>query len=451
MSKVLLISDNEVLNSLYSVNLKIYAGLECDVRNSLEEIVDIIEAEDFNYSMVISLCMIGDQDTALLVYHYLVENERESIPLIVMGKQSEVPTEVQQLGNLFDVKLLIGQVATSLNITAQDMVNREVPDYYPMPIRLFFPLKNAPCNTFYQVRSSDGVVEYLTIFEENEGVWPKIRSYLDEGVHVLYVEAKNRFSLAKLVTNQLIEDMNGLSERSETSEKLDKVELGIETVAEQIFDGEMTKEIVELSHQCMNTLAEVIEELPDLKGLLRDLTSNKSGFLYSHSVIAGFVASHILDNIEWGGESHKEKLKFVLFFHDMHLVSVYKKYPDLMYEENLIFDNRLSEEEKEVVISHANEAADAIKRFPKCPMGVDSIIRQHHGTANGLGFATTYKDDISPLAKVLIVAEAFTEELLKSIHRGNKVDISVLVEELCLKFPKHTYVKISKELINIKL
>ncbi|EQC46681.1 metal-dependent phosphohydrolase [Bacteriovorax sp. Seq25_V] len=451
MSKILLISDNEVLNSLYSVNLKIYAGLECEVKNSLEEIVDIIESESFDYKMVISLCMIGDQDTALLVYHYLVENDRESIPLIVMGKQSEVPTEVQQLGNLFDVKSLIGEVASSLNITAQDMARREVPDFYPMPIRLFFPLRNAPCNTFYSVRSANGENEYLTIFQENEGIWPKIRSYLDEGVHVLYVEAKNRFTLAKIVTTQLIDDMNGLSERSETSEKLDKVELGIETVAEQIFDGEMTKEIVKLSTQCMETLSEVMNELPDLKGLLRDLTSNKSGFLYSHSVIAGFVATHILDNIEWGGESHKEKLKFVLFFHDMHLVSVYKKYPDLMYEENLIFDARLSEEEKEIVISHANEAADAIKRFPKCPMGVDTIIRQHHGTANGLGFATTYKDDISPLAKVLIIAEAFTEELLKNLHSGNKVDIPVIVDELCEKFPKHTYVKIAKELLNLKL
>lgn len=450
MAKVLIISDNEVLNSLYIVNFQIYLGMDSDVVSSLDESVDLIRDDSFDYSVVLCLCLIGDEDVALAVYHHLIENDR-SPNLIVIGKQSDVPDEVTLVKNSFDIRGIIQTIAKKLDITAKDMALTKVLDYYPMPIRLFFSLESSPCQTYYKVRNEEGSFDYISIFQKDEGVWPKIRSYIDEGVSVLYVESKDRFLLAKATTVQLIDKLQGLNAKSSSEQKLDIIEQGIEAVAEQLFVGEISKEVIELSSKCMDVLEDVISDLPDLKSLLRDLSSNKSGFLYSHSIIAGFVATHILNNIEWGGEAHKEKLKFVLFFHDMYLVQIYKKFPDLTFEENLLFDDKLSEADKEVVISHASEAANAIKRFPKCPMGVDSIILQHHGTTNGLGFATNYKDDISPLSKVLIVSEAFTEELFKYMKSGEKVNVSEIVLNLTERFSKHTYVKIAKTLESIKL
>ena len=64
---------------------------------------------------------------------------------------------------------------------------------------------------------------------------------------------------------------------------------------------------------------------------------------------------------------------------------------------------------------------------------------------------TTDKDDISPLAKVLIVAEAFTEKMLEALYSGEQIDVAQTCSELNTKFPKHTYVKITKNLLNIKL
>lgn len=449
MAKALIISDNEVLNSLYTVNFQTYLDMNCDVISSLDEVVDVIRSDDFDYSAIICLCRIGDEDVALAVYHHLIENDRTS-NLLVIGKQSDVPQEITLIKNFYDIRGILQTVAKSLNISAKDMANKNVQLYYPLPIRLFFSLDNVSSDTFYKVRLESGDFEYVKIFSKDEPIWPKIRNYIDEGVAVLYVDSKDRFLMAKATTSQLIDKINNLNHAT-SAQKLDIVEQGIETIAEQIFDGELTKEIVELSNKCMEVMEEVIDELPDIKSLLKDLMSNKSGFLYGHSIVTGFVASHVLDNIEWGGDAHKDKLKFVLFFHDMYLVQIYKKYPDLSFEENLLFDEKLSEAEKEVVISHAVEASNTIKRFPKCPIGVDSIILQHHGTSNGLGFATTYKDDISPLAKVLIVSEAFTEELFKAVKRGEKVNIPEIIQHLIEKFPKHTYVKLTKTLENLRL
>ncbi|MCR9206311.1 MAG: hypothetical protein NXH75_17145, partial [Halobacteriovoraceae bacterium] len=95
------------------------------------------------------------------------------------------------------------------------------------------------------------------------------------------------------------------------------------------------------------------------------------------------------------------------------------------------------------VINHARLASEMVKTFPRCPMGADAIILQHHGTTNGMGFTLDYKDDISPLAKVLIIAEAFVEELIKEKNKGAiPPNIDMIIEVLRSRFTKHTYKKI---------
>lgn len=91
-----------------------------------------------------------------------------------------------------------------------------------------------------------------------------------------------------------------------------------------------------------------------------------------------------------------------------------------------------------------------VKNFPRCPMGADAIILQHHGTTNGMGFALDYKDDISPLAKVLIVSEAFIDEIIKYKDSSRELNLEEIIETIRTRFTKHTYKKIINCLETIK-
>lgn len=450
MKTALIICDNEVLNSIYSVNLKTYTELNLIFESSLEKALIHIEDPDVPINILVTMAMIGDEDTALLAYHHCIENDR-MIPSIVIGEGEDIPDENMVVKSQFDIPAIIQHIFKSLNMTPKEVLAIITEDLYEMPIRLFFPFKNAFCDTYYMLENA-GVKTPAKIFEKDNDIWPKVREFLDEGVTSLLIPAKDRFGFTKKVTELLIDSMQKITPETPRQESLDFVEQSIDAVAEQLFDNkEITKEVVQLSQMCMDTMEEVIEDVPDLKSILKDLASLKSGFLYSHSIIAGYVSTHILENVEWGGDSHKEKLKFVLYFHDMYLVQIYKKHPDLMYEDKLIFDPQLSEEEKEVIINHAAEAADAIRRYPNCPLGADVIIMQHHGTPNGQGFATSFKDDISPLAKVLIIAEAFTEEIYHKIEDKTPIDVEAIMQTLRERFTKHTYKKIINTLENIKI
>ncbi len=447
MSSILLITDNEVLSSLYTVNLKIYTHIDVYIESSLDDAIGFIENPKNPIDLVICSDSINNEEVALIVYNELVESALYDIPFIVVGDNGSFTDEMAIYPDPYDVKSVIQAVASRLGITAKSMVEQRSLDYYPMPLRMFFSLEAVPCDTF--VKKAD---QFNLIFSAGDGIWPKIKDYLDQGVTTLFVPANYKFEFAKYVTNVLIKKVEKINKSTPREQKLDVVQQGIETIAERVFNKEeVTQEVIDLSHKCMKVMMDVVEGTPGLNSIIKELTHNKSGFLYSHSIISGVVAAHILDNIEWGGETHKEKLKYVLFFHDMMLTPVYKNHADLQYEEGLVFDQRLSEEEKEIVVSHAAMASELLKQYPKTPLGVEQIILQHHGTTNGMGFATSYKDDISPLAKVLIVAETFTEHLLESLYSGEKFSREQTVNQLIEKYPKHTYVKISKTLLDIAI
>lgn len=437
MHRVLLISDNDLLRALYVANLRVYVNSEAVTCIHHNEAFDLLDGEQ-TFDVVICQNIIGSDNAGMLIYQHLLENDINS-EIIILGREEDVPEEVLVIGDPMNVQSLLRSCAQKLGVSAKDMAKLDVPNMYPFSIRMFYSLETAPCEIY--VKNGD---DFNLIFSEGQKIWPDIRKYLDQDINNLYVSAQSRVLLINSATSKILKELQTRRDGDETIDRLDIVEQGIEVVAQSFFDNAVpTKEVVALSNECMKTMQEVVGEVPDLKSLIVLLTQNKSGFLYAHSIIAAFVSEFIISNISWGGEAHKEKLKFVLFFHDLFLGKIYTKYPDLTYEDQLVLDKRLTDEEKELVLAHASMAAEAIAKFPKAPMGVDAIIRQHHGTTNGLGFAITYKDDISPLAKVLIIAEAFTEYILRALkEEGKKADKKQVIVELKEKFPKHTYVKI---------
>ena len=86
-------------------------------------------------------------------------------------------------------------------------------------------------------------------------------------------------------------------------------------------------------------------------------------------------------------------------------------------------------------------------------MGVDLLIKQHHGMTNGVGFTLDFKDDISPLSKIVLISEAFVEEFMKGKDQDPhfQIDIKKVISELNLKFKRNSYKKIILTLESLKL
>ena len=63
-------------------------------------------------------------------------------------------------------------------------------------------------------------------------------------------------------------------------------------------------------------------------------------------------------------------------------------------------------------------AGELVRSFKQIPIGSDMIITQHHGVNSGKGFAMQFRDDISPLSKVLMVSEEMAHNIFKLKQSG---------------------------------
>ncbi len=442
MSQAILISDNEVINSLYEVNLRAYVATNVTIKDSLSAAKDLIEHSP-NIDVVICFRELNKKDNAIESFLEYLNDNSLRIPIIVLGEPAEKIGSTIIIKNKYDIKGLLRSVAKILEITAKDMAEREVPKFFPIPLKLFSQMNKSSCDIYYRAEKDDFEFEYFKIIEKDADMDGSLEQYLRAGVDHLYVDAGERLRFineaSKAVVTEL--DRDDLS----TEDRMEITQQGMGIVAEDIFENEVvSEEVANISRACIQSIETVVSAVPKMKNLLKMLMENPGDYCYKHSVLTTYISSEIINNIDWGTDEQKSKVAFALFFHDIYLVPIYKKYPDAISEEDLLFREDITDEDKEVVLNHAQKAGQLIKTFPKCPMGADMIITQHHGMINGKGFATNFKDDISPLSKIMIVAEDVAVSILSMYKEEEKVkvDKSRIIERLERKYKNYTYKKV---------
>jgi len=452
MSQAILISDNEVINSLYEVNLRVYVGTNVTIKKSLDAAIDLIEHSP-NVDAVICFRELNKADNAIETFHTFLKSKNLQIPVIVLGEPNKPLDNSIIIKNKYDIKGLLQSMAKILEISAADMAHKSVPKFFPIPLKLFSQLESTHCDIFYRTRKESFEYEYFKIIEKDANIGENLQKYIQEGVEHLFIDAGERLRFINKASGAVISELDRddltIEERTEITQQ------GMGIVAEEIFESdEISMEVAAISRACIESINQVCNSVPKLKNLLSMLLESKSEYCYKHSVLTTYIASQIIKNISWGSAEQQNKVAFSLFFHDIYLVPVFKKYPDVLSEEDLLFRDDVEDKDKEVILNHAKLAGQLIKTFPRCPMGADMIITQHHGMTSGQGFATNYKDDISPLSKIMIVAEDICASILATCHAETgkmNIDKEKITKDLAAQYRNHSYKKIILAFMDVKL
>lgn len=451
MQKILVISDNDLLNQLYVINLEVYIGANVKI---IKDIVSTRnEFKEFkNYDLIISMTTLGEHDVGNIIFETL-EDMSLPVPLVLIGFSTIEMPNVIIVPSSYNLQNLLRAVASVLGVTAKNMAGIALPQYYPISISYLEHIQSSPCDLYIQIKAGQNQSDYVLCSKKDSSLSTLVTKLSREAVNTLYINSQDRILMVNKISLAIglrISEISGAT----TSEKSDAISAGFSFAASQIADNpEVVQEIVSIAESCAKAMDKVVSEVTGMHSLVQMLLKNKEGYLYTHSMLIAYVAKHIIRNVSWGGDSHIDRINFMVFFHDIFLVPIFEKYPDIRSEEDLLFGNILNDEEKEIVLSHARLAGEQVAKYKKCPPGVDALIKQHHGMGNGVGFATDYSDNISPLSKLFIVAEAFSEYYLREKYKNKnfKIDLKICVEDLYVKFPKHTYRKIIAPLLTIRI
>lgn len=415
------------------LNLSTWLGLEILPKKKAEFAVKYLETDSQNIKLIIVRATIEKEQSALMLIDY-VQKKGLKIPVIVIGPGKEIPGSTAHVPNSLQLKILIQSAARALNITAKDMSSKVVPSYFPIPITYFKVIRRSVCPVYSQ--DIDDSQKYnLQIEKMSEFDEPVINNMIQEGMTHLYVDKLDRLEFVNNVTSELMTRLE--SSDLSADEEVSMQDKSMELLSKKLLTIGVNEETIKLARKNIDTMKKTVQKNPKLSKLLERLLSNKASYLFKHTQIVTYIGLHIIKNIDWGNVEQEEKISFIAFFHDI----VLETDEQAQIKSNLeLKKSNFPIPQRVMVEKHAQMAAEFVSKFPHAPMGADQLIRQHHGTLNGVGFSEHYGNNISPLAVVFIVAEEFTRIIMK--RENGPFNREEMMKELKEEFPTSRFQKV---------
>ena len=279
MTKTLVISDNEILNQLYLINLEVYLATDVELVFTTLDAQLLIDSGN-KFDLILTVNMIGGQDSALAIASFL-KAKNLNIPMVIIGNPTiEIPNSTT-IQSSYHLESLLRSCAKILGITSKSMSALELPDFYRIEIKFLMLLKNSPCQIFLQVKHSNEEDSYTMIAKKESDTSDVIKKLSTEGIVHLYVKKMDRL----LVTGQISKNLCELIKNTEHS-GLDKKVFVCEEAFDFVASGFCQTsgailEVVALATSCSKLMEEISNDAPGLRHLMNLMKKNSHGYTTS--------------------------------------------------------------------------------------------------------------------------------------------------------------------------
>ncbi len=457
------ISMLEILPDIALVVCDIMTGKEAAVK----KMYDYLEKNKADFSNEIKMVLLSNDKTFYPNCHIVgpQPNHQKLIKHIgfLLGKDSgnldffyEPPKELNEAQEeskttIFQMPILSKPVAQA---TTKIKFDQLVVEYLPISSKYLLYLPETEMNFSAYTRFKKG-----NEFEYNkkitEGTILK-KEDLDKIIlrsgKEIYIE-KQEFSMAIDYLNSLIIEKlqnYNLEPLHRVQLNSDSYEILLDVFKKLSFDKssiEIIKELTKSVDQMANS--------PDCMELLSiEYQKRKICYGYAHSQISVNLLLAISEKFSWQNDISKNKIILLALLHDLtlrsdRLIKLHHRYS----EES----KNLTEEEKQIILNHADDAATMIEKMVKSPQELLVLLREHHGVRGGKGLSNILNTTILPVNMAFIVIEEFVAKYLAIIDKNilenkenetimTKQQIDSILNEMKVKFEKTTYREVTDRL-----
>ncbi|EQC43069.1 hypothetical protein M899_0417 [Bacteriovorax sp. BSW11_IV] len=441
MNTFILLEKNQRVIDILKPALAKEFNVNVEVGSSADDVSLLLKKEN-QFSIVLARNIFEDVNEkiefAKLAFNCLYDIESE-VPLITFGDVDFTYQNLKSLPDRFKVNDLFMTVKEVLNLSSKDMESIKTPDFVPVPLNNFYLMTSCFCDVYIRIQK-DGKDHYVKRIKSGD-VFDKdvIKKYEDMKLESFYVQKEDHEEFLDQLLDQSVQKVVETTER----------DAHIEVIADSygisqnlIDDLGFSKQVVTMSNAAIGSMMKNISDT-GFGAMLRDLLKNKNSFSYKRSYLISLFSYQVIPRMDWGQSEKQinqnfEKMVFVSFFHDILLKE--ETHLKIMSQSDLK-DADLPGFQQTLINEHANKVSTMVQRFPKAPPGADVIIRQHHGTLNGVGFSEGPSNNISPMALVFVVIEDFVHQLLMQLESG-KISTSDLFVSLEAKYKLVNYKKV---------
>jgi hypothetical protein len=321
------------------------------------------------------------------------------------------------------------------------MASKVVPEYFPLPVDLLLPGSFCAAPLY---RFSEG--RYVEVFAGDKVITVEaVESLEDDDIDLLFVKRNVRLKFVNSITTQIFSKLN--DPNLSVEDRVKATATAFQMTMERARAIGVTETTLELANVCIKSMHEIVEKIPALQKLLTVLFADTNGYRYQLCTLTSYIGGHIIKRMEWGSVEQQKKQTFVSFF--AHIVLFKDEYLKYRSDEEL---DRSGLSEKEIVLikNHALYGARMVSKLDKAPLGVDAIIKQHHGSKTGKSLSDLSLN-ISPLAIVYILAEEWAMNVLENHEKEVEEDAQTIMKKLKAKYSMPAFSKVFPALLELDL
>lgn len=417
MSQTILIEPDEKLKKLYSLNLNAYAGTDVIDRANGEDAIALLNILP-DISLIICRCRVGDESSALDIHNFLKDKSLD-IPVIALGECEELAGKVLTLKDPVGWENVVEKAAQILGVEEKEIQKKVQASYTPVGIRYFYEIGHTPCDVYIRIQKSDSSYQFVKRLHAQDSFTAEdIKKYQEQGLTHFFLPKDFQQYFVNFVTNTIIQEMEqadlDLGARLATNSN------AYDIVKERVAEAGLDDAVNQLAESCIDSMIKSIEASPTLSTLLKKLFNNKISYAYQHAHLVCVIGDFILSKQKWYEKKHLELFTIVSFFSDITLNTPEQIRINTMAD---LKESGLSDERKQAVLGHAKDASEIMVEYPDSTPTIQEIIMQHHGQFDGHGFAQNPSEELNPIARVFMVADAFVKIMLDPEMPKNKKEI----------------------------
>lgn len=301
-------------------------------------------------------------------------------------------------------------------------------EYIPIPANYFLPLRYSVCDIFIRIKKGPEEFQFVKKFHADDAFVRKdIERYIINGLKNFYIPKNFEIGLFTFLTNKLIY-MLGRNDY-ELKEQIKLMEEGFLIASEKFKKTGFTKSSARIVKGLTKRMLRTVEESSEMRPLITSIVNHSSHYFYQNCHLTTLIGIEILKGLNNFDQEEYERLSYSVFFHDIALIDR-EDLARIKSQKNLN-ETELSTGEIDKINNHGKESEIILKKYPELYAQTSEIIKAHHGSQLGIGFPKTFGIDLPLLSRVIIIAEAFAEKIIR-IKEGKskpKAIIPELMEE----------------------
>ena len=443
MPHIVLINNDKDFRKIQQDTIQKEFEIDVICRDTIENTLHLTDLINNLSAIIIATDDFSKKSLLKLSEKMKFQNEQVKIivPIKNFDKNTLLEDNILYVQDTDNIETILTTIALNLKLELKSQ-NRFsfVNSYKQISPKELLNIQIAPCDIFIKIHKHTGV-KYILRFKAREGIdHIRVNNYISNEIEYFYVkESDSAFfynDLNMKYTRSM--EINCLSSEQRTQ----NTEKSYKYLVNRLKEEGFSPRNIELVDSVVLSIEKITNRMTGslrIKGHLEYLLSRPQSDVYIHNQLTAVIASSIINKVPWGSAQQSEKLSFAAMFHDLDIVNNSELVQVRSRTE--LRENNFTADDIERVNRHALNSSLFMQDFPDLPLGVESIILQHHGSQNGIGFVEKPSPAVlSPISLGFIIAEKFAHNYIFTVN--DKLTAKEIISTIENEYNSNSYKEI---------